>query len=201
MTTILHVRSSSAGRQSVTRAIGEAAVARLAALAPDAQVIERDLVADAVPHVHPGFVEALSATQGDDPRLALSDRLVGELLGADAVVIEAPMYNFGIPSALKAWIDHVVRARRTFRYGESGPVGLAGGKQAVLVLGRGGVYSEGAAKALDHQESYLRTILGFIGITDVQVIAIEGVGMGQQRRSEALTRAERQASALTWHAA
>ena len=109
--------------------------------------------------------------------LTLSDALIGELVTADVIVLAVPMHNFGIPSTLKAWIDHVVRAGRTFIYSEGGPEGLLKGKRLILVLASGGVYSTGPAKQFDFQEPYLRAVLGFIGLTDIEVVRVEGVGM------------------------
>ena len=107
----------------------------------------------------------------------MSDALIGELVTADVIVLAVPMHNFGIPSTLKAWIDHVVRAGRTFIYSEGGPEGLLKGKRLILVLASGGVYSNGPAKQLDFQEPYLRAVLGFIGLTDIEVVRVEGVAM------------------------
>jgi FMN-dependent NADH-azoreductase len=124
--------------------------------------------------------------------IAVSDALVDELLAADVLVLAVPMYNFGVPSSLKAWIDRVVRAGRTFAYNENGPQGLATGKKAIVVLARGGVYSDGPMRPLDYQESYLRSVLGFIGITNVKVVRVEGVGMGEEAIKKALTSAKAQ---------
>jgi FMN-dependent NADH-azoreductase len=139
--------------------------------------------------------------QPDAPALALSQQLVDEVLASDVLVIEAPMYNFAIPSVLKAWIDHIVRAGKTFQYGAHGPEGLAKGKKAIIVLGRGGVYSEGPYKVMDYQEPYLRAILGFIGISDVETIHIEGVAMGPDKAAEALEKAKERTHSVTRKAA
>jgi FMN-dependent NADH-azoreductase len=195
MTTILHIASSSNLKGSVTRQIGPAALDGLKAAYPNAKVIERDLVKTPVPHVSPAFLSAMFSGVADAPDLALSNRLIEELMASDILVIEAPMYNFGIPSVLKAWIDHVVRAGKTFSYGAKGPEGLAKGKKALLVLGRGGIYSEGPYKIMDYQETYLRAVLGFIGITEVESIAIEGVAMGPDKVAEALAGAKKKATA------
>jgi FMN-dependent NADH-azoreductase len=109
--------------------------------------------------------------------LALSDALIEELQTADIVVLTVPMHNFGIPSTLKAWIDHVVRAGHSFTYSEGGPEGLLKGKRLILVLASGGVYSNGPAKQFDFQEPYLCAVLGFIGLTDIEVVRVEGVAM------------------------
>jgi FMN-dependent NADH-azoreductase len=126
----------------------------------------------------------------------ISDALVDELFAAEVIVIAAPMHNFGVPSSLKAWIDHIVRPGRTFTYSEKGPQGLMTGKKAVLVLARGGVYSEGPMQAFDFQEPYLRAALGFIGITDVEVIRVEGVAFGEEAVSQALRSADARATAI-----
>lgn len=160
---------------------------------PGASVRERDLVKTPVPHIDPDFV-ASRYTNPDAASLALSRELIGEIMASDILLIEAPMYNFNIPSVLKAWIDHVVRGGLTFKYGATGPEGLVKGKKAILVLGRGAIYSDAPMKALDYQETYLRTILGFIGITDVEVIAIEGVSLGPDVRSKALDAAKSRAA-------
>lgn len=194
MKTILHVASSSNVKGSVSRQIGAKTVARLKAANPGSSVIERDLVTRPLPHLSPEVV-AVFYTHGS-PELALSDQLVDEVLAADTLVIEAPMYNFSIPSALKAWIDHIARAGRTFAYGEGGPKGLLSGKKAILVLSRGGVYSSGPAQSMDFQENYLRFILGFIGITDVETVYIEGMGKGPDKVAEAVAKAEERVAQL-----
>lgn len=191
MTTILHIASSSNLQSSVTRQIGAATVDKLKQAHPNARVIERDLVKNPVPHASPEFLGGMFSGQPDAPALALSEQLIKELFASDVIVLEAPMYNFNIPSVLKAWIDQIVRSGKTFQYGAAGPEGLVKGKKAIIVLGRGGVYTEGPAKAMDHQEPYLRTILGFIGITDVQSVYIEGTGMGPEKTKDALAGAKR----------
>ena len=121
--------------------------------------------------------------------MALSDLLIAELSAADVLVLAVPMYNFGLPSTLKAWIDHVVRAGRTFGYSPNGVEGLVKGKKAILVLARGGVYSEGPYKPFDFQEPYLRAVLGFIGITDVEVVDVAGVAVSAIGPEKALASA------------
>jgi FMN-dependent NADH-azoreductase len=110
--------------------------------------------------------------------LACSDLLINEVLEANVIVLAAPVHNLSIPSTLKAWIDHVVRAGRTFSYTPNGPKGLVAGKRAIVVLASGGIFSDGPAKPFDFHEPYLRAVLGFIGITNVDVIRVEGVAMG-----------------------
>jgi FMN-dependent NADH-azoreductase len=195
MTTILHIESSSNLQSSVSRESGAAVVERLKKLYPGAKVVNRDLVHSPVPHVSADFVEVLYV-KPDAPALALSRELVAELKASDIIVLEAPMYNFNIPSVLKAWIDHIARAGLTFKYGPNGPEGLLKGKQVVLVLGRGGMYSEGPMKAFDYQETYLRTVLNFLGITDIETVLIEGAAMGPEGRAAALKRAEAKIATL-----
>ena len=120
-----------------------------------------------------------------------------EFLASDIVVVGAPMYNLGIPSQLKAWIDRISVAGKTFRYGEHGPVGLCSGKKLVIASSRGGVYSEGSPAAFfDHQETYLKSAFGLLGITDITFIRAEGVAMGPEARSVALAAAKKETAAL-----
>lgn len=193
MTTILHISSSSNLSTSVTRQIGSIVVNELEVFHSAIKIIERDLVKNPVPHINPEFLDSMFSDKKERPELLMSNQLIDELLASDIIVIEAPMYNFGIPSVLKAWIDHIARSGKTFKYTASGSEGLAIDKKAILILGRGGIYSEGANKALDYQESYLRSILGFIGITYVESVVIEGVAMGAEIASAALENAKKQA--------
>lgn len=201
MTTILHIASSSNLDSSVTRQIGAVTVAALKQTDPSIKIIERDLIKNPVPHVTPEFLGAMFTGQAEAPELALSDALVDELFASNVIVLEAPMYNFGVPSVLKAWVDHIARAGKTFKYTENGPEGLLVGKKVILVLGRGGVYSEGPMKAMEHQETYLRAVLGFLGLTDVEVIYIEGVAFGPEKTAEALSAATERAHSIAQKAA
>lgn len=198
---ILLLLSSPRGDRSYSNQVADRVVRELRARHPGAAVVTRDLAAAPLPHVGEAFVNALfvpveqrSAEQS--AAIAPSDAAVDELLAADTVVLAVPMYNFGLPSTLKAWIDHVARAGRTFAYTETGPRGLATGKKVILVLSRGGVYSAGAMKDLDFQESYLRSVLGFLGMTDVHAVRIEGVAMGELAVRNALDAAKVQADAV-----
>jgi FMN-dependent NADH-azoreductase len=128
--------------------------------------------------------------------LVLSDILVGELLAADVVVLATPMHNFAVSASVKAWIDHIVRPGVTFSYSDKGPAGLAVGKKVILVLARGGIYSEGAMKQYDFQEPYLRAVLGFIGMTDIEVVHIEGVALGVDALRTAVTSAKAKADEI-----
>jgi FMN-dependent NADH-azoreductase len=190
MSTVLVLNSSASGAASVSRQLVEQAVADLRAQDPGLRVVTRDLGAAPIPHL---TLESATALRGADPvnreqaaAQALSNELIAELKVADVIVIGAPMYNFGIPSTLKAWFDYVLRAGLTFRYTEAGPEGLVTGKRAIVVLSRGGLYSEGPAQAMDSQEPHLRTMLGFIGITDVSFVRAERLAFGPEIRDLAI---------------
>ena len=172
---ILHIDSSIQGANSASRIISAAVIAHLCRRYGNLEVIHRDLAADPLPHL---TLEGLGASAATDT--------LDQFLAADLVVIGAPMYNFGLPTQLKAWFDHILVAGKTFRYGEAGAEGLAGGKHAIVALARGGFYSGAAAAGMEHAESHLRAMLGFIGITDPWVIVAEGVAMGPAQREQAL---------------
>jgi FMN-dependent NADH-azoreductase len=201
MNNVLLVSSSPRGAQSYSQKVARQVVDDIAAVEPSTRVVVRDLARDPLPHLGEAFVAGMARpanerTVEEAEALDRSDRLIDELAAADVVVIAAPMYNFGIPSGLKAWIDHVARAGRTFRYGATGPEGLLKGKRAVLVVSRGGVYTKGPMLKMEFQESYLRGVLGFLGITDVETIRVEGVAMGEAAARDSFERATAQASAL-----
>lgn len=194
MSHLLVINSSAAGAASVSKQLIDETVARLRAADPALVVVERDLGANPVPHL---TTDSTAAIRGAEPAndaqraaKALSDSLVAELKAADTLIIGAPMYNFGIPSTLKSWFDHVLRAGVTFKYGESGPVGLLEGKRAIVVESRGGLYSSGPTQALDSQEPHLRTMLGFIGIKDVTFVRAEKLGYGPEAREQAINDAK-----------
>jgi len=197
---LLHIHSSPLRANSASRQLTAEVVAAWRQARPDLQVTYRDLAAAPPPH----FSSALLAAFGDpaganaetQADLALGETLVSEFLAANVIVIGAPMLNFSVPSTLKAWIDRVAQRGRTFKYGPNGPEGLAGGRKVVIVSSRGGVYSEGAAKALDFQEAYLRGVLAFLGIDDVTVIRAEGLNIGPEVRAKAIEAAQAQTAAL-----
>ncbi|WP_284945534.1 FMN-dependent NADH-azoreductase [Acidisoma cladoniae] len=202
MTQVLLIQSSSNLASSVSRELSETYVKDYVAAHAGTSMITRDLIASPIPHLGVdllggmfGKPEELTAAQ--KTALALSDALVEEIEAASLIVIGVPMYNFSIPSALKAWIDHVIRSGRTFRYGASGPEGLVFGKKLVLFLASGGVYSEGPYKPYDFQETYLRAILGFIGITDVTIVRAEGLAMGPDAATKAVADARAQVAAIS----
>ena len=182
MKNILLIQSSPRGLESYSQKVARSIVGDLEERHPGAKVVVRDLAQNPPPHVGEAFVGGISTgpeqrTPEQTEALVLSDVLIDELLAADIIVLAVPMHNFGPPSTLKAWIDHVVRVGRTVSYSQKGPEGMLKGRRAILVLARGGVYSDGPAKALDFQEPYLRAILGFIGLTDIEVVRVEGVAV------------------------
>jgi len=184
---LLHIDSAITGEQSVSRKLSAEIVAHLTASTPDIAVTYRDLVAAPLGHL----------TLGDMPAAGESTSVLDEFLDADTVVIGAPMYNFTVSTQLKAWIDRILIAGKTFRYGEAGPVGLAGDKRVIVALSRGGLYSEGGPmRGHEHAETYLETVLGFIGITPEFVIA-EGLLLGDEQRAAVVAQAERSIAALS----
>ncbi len=196
--TILHIDSSPLGERSVSRKLTAKVQAELRAKYPDSKVITRDLGVHPLPHLSGNVIGAFF-TQPDKrdsaltEAIKLSEQAVDELVGADVIIIGTPMWNFGIPSSLKAWIDHIVRAGRTFKYGATGPESLLpSGKKVIIVSSRGGVYSDGPMKMMDYQETYLKAVLGFIGLHDVSFIRAEGVAMGEGAAKNAMQSAETQ---------
>ena len=179
---LLHIDSSVLGENSASRALSAAVVMHLRAEYPGSHVDYRDLAAQSLPHFTPMLAES-------DPCAHRNAEVLDEFLTADVVVIGAPMYNFGIPSQLKAWVDRILIAGRTFRYDANGPEGLAGGKRVIIASARGGIYSEGGAAAADFQENYLRHVFGFIGITNVEFVRAEGLNLGPEQREASLRRA------------
>jgi FMN-dependent NADH-azoreductase len=195
MSRLLFVTSSVFGRQSKSRQIGAEFVAAWGKAHPGTAVVERDLTPETMPHLTQEAIAAWSLPEDQrSPRqreiAANADAIIAEVEAADTVVIAAPMYNFSIPSTLKAWIDHLARAGRTFRYSAAGAEGLLKGKKVFIVTGRGGIYSgDSPARALDFQEPYLRAVLGFLGLGDVTFIHVEGLGISPEAAASGLERA------------
>jgi FMN-dependent NADH-azoreductase len=190
---ILYVTSSSRGSASYSNRVAAEVLGELRFRNPDATITERNLAREPLAHIGDDFVTATRSPNGPQTGeqvalLARSDALVDELFAADVIVIAAPMINFTIPSNLKTWIDHVARAGRTFRYSEKGPEGLVTGKQVIVVAARGGIYAD-AGKALDFQLPYLRSVLGFLGMTDVEVLEVEGTAYGPEAAEKAVAAA------------
>ena len=191
---VLYVTSSPRGSASYSNRVAANVLDELTARNPGATITVRDLAREPLPHIGDDFVAATRGPTGpqtDAQRalLARSDELVDELFAADVILIAAPMINFTIPSNLKAWIDYVARAGRTFRYSEKGPEGLVTGKQVIVVAARGGVYSNGSGSALDFQLPYLKSVLGFLGMTDVEVLEVEGTAYGPEAAEKAVAAA------------
>ncbi|NII60023.1 FMN-dependent NADH-azoreductase [Sphingomonas aerolata] len=198
---ILHIDASASNAEtSHTRRLSNELVERLKADHADATLVYRDLVADQLPHVDMTIRHAWLPENADDPALVetrgRSKTLVEELKAADVVVIGAPMYNFTVPSTLKAWIDHVSIAGQTFSYTAEGPRGLLTGK-AYLVISSGGIYSQGPFAANDHLATYLEAILRFLGISDIDTIRAEGIAYGPEQDQAAMARASGQIGALS----
>lgn len=184
--TVLHIDSSILGDNAVSRELS-AEVARREAARTGGEIVRRDLGAEPLPHLSGDDFLGRGAAPGErTPEQSRDAAVLEEFLAADVVVIGAPMYNFSIPSNLKAWIDRVAVAGKTFAYTEAGPVGLATGKRAVVISTRGGLYSEGPAAGMDHQESYLKTVLGFLGVTDVEFVRAERLSFGPEVRAQSV---------------
>lgn len=178
---LLHIDASALGDNSVSRQLSAAVVARFRDQLDDLQVSYRDLDAQPIPHLR-----GSSLAQADAAEVADAAQVMQQFLEADVVVIGAPMYNFSIPSTLKAWIDRVAVAGKTFKYTESGAVGLAGGKRVIIASSRGGIYSDSPA---DFQEPFLRQIFAFMGIDDVEFVRAEGIAYSPKHREEAIAAA------------
>ena len=200
---LLHIDSSVLGPHSVSRQVSAAITDRLRRATPQLEIVYRDLTATPLAHLSGSH---LAASQGATPEAALLPDIVAgqavlnEFLAADIVVLGAPMYNFTIPSQLKAWIDRIVIAGKTFKYGAQGPEGLAGGKRVIIAVSRGGFYGAGTPMAVgEHLETYLRWVFGFIGITNPEFVYADGIQLGPEHREKALAGALQAATDL--HAA
>ncbi len=196
---ILHLDSSVLGDNSASRALTRKVAEAWTAAEPGAVVRHRDLGAQAPQHLSPDYFAIASVPEeqrsaDQNAALKLSDALIEEFLAADALIIGAPLYNFTIPSGLKAWIDRVVAAGKTFRYTPEGPVGLGGDKKVVIVATSGGKYAETPVDAA--HVGHLKTVLGFIGVKDVTVIRAAGLNLGGDSRDVAVAAAEAEIAAL-----
>ena len=179
---LLHIDSSILGEGSASRALTREIVSRWRAAQPGTEVTYRDLAAKELPHLtHAAF------TRADELEAARNAAVLDEFLAADVIVIGAPLYNFSIPSQLKAWIDRITVAGRTFRYTASGPEGLAKGKRVIVAISRGGIYAPGHPG--EFGESYLRFLFGFLGVTDVSFVRAEGLAISPEHREAALSAA------------
>lgn len=192
---LLHIDSSILSANSVSRQLTKDTVAQWVNTHPGTTVEYLDLAVDTPSHLSAdslGFraPAGVDQTEVQKRENAISEALVTQFLAADVIVVGAPLYNFSVPSQLKSWIDRIAQAGRTFTYTETGPKGLAGGKTVIVASTRGGVYSTSDwGRAAEHQESYLQTVFGFLGITDVRFVRAEGVAMGDAKKAEALAEA------------
>ena len=180
MKRILHLKSSLQGKGSYSIKLGNAIVESIQEKYPNNTLEELNLVDIEIPHLNPDvlrtfFIPGDQLTIAEKESIRFSDEVVKQLLAADIIVIGAPLYNFTIPTSLKAWIDHITRAGITFGYGENGPVGMVTGKKVYVAMSSGGVFSEGPGKANDFVAPYLKAFLGFLGMTDLTVFRAEGL--------------------------
>jgi FMN-dependent NADH-azoreductase len=196
MANVLYINSSVRTSGSLSRQLSSEFVSKWKAAHPADNVVERDLATNPVPHLTEEMMGAFftpaeqrSAEQAQTVKL--SDVLVDEVEAADIIVIGAPMYNFSVPSTLKAYIDHIARAGRTFKYGAAGPEGQLKNKKVYVFTASGGVYSEGPASGFDFLATYLRAVLGFLGITDISFVRAEGVAMGEQALADTLAKSRK----------
>ncbi|MGE7956876.1 FMN-dependent NADH-azoreductase [Pseudomonas sp. NPDC089530] len=191
MSRVLIIESSARQQDSVSRQLTQTFIKQWQAAHPGDQITVRDLATAPVPHLDINLLggwmkPAEQRNEIEEASLQRSNELTDELLAADVLVMAAPMYNFAIPSTLKAWLDHVLRAGVTFKYTDTGPQGLLTGKRAYVLTARGGIY---AGSATDHQEPYLRQVMGFIGIHDVEFIHAEGLNLGGDFHEKGLNQA------------
>ncbi|NEV62615.1 FMN-dependent NADH-azoreductase [Thiorhodococcus minor] len=191
MTKVLHIDSSLFSGEGVSSLLAGRYVARLREQDPTIEVLHRDLAADPIPHLDLKRLQAIGTPEAErtpEQRAiaAEADQLIAELQEADLLVLGVPMYNFAVPSQLKAWIDHVARAGVTFRYTADGPVGLLEGKRVVIVTSRGGFHR---GQETDTQIDHIRTTLGLLGLTEIEVIYAEGLNLGEEQRAASIRKA------------
>jgi FMN-dependent NADH-azoreductase len=201
MKKLLHIDSSVLGPHSVSRQLSAAIVQRLRDTTPGLEVAYRDLTATPLAHLSGAHLAVSQGASNPDPSLeqdiATSEAVLAEFLAADTIVVGAPMYNFTIPSQLKAWIDRIAVRGKTFSYGAQGPEGLCGDKRVIAAISRGGFYGAGTPMAaLEHLETYLRSVFGFIGVTKLEFITADGIQVGPEHREKALAGALEAVTAL-----
>ena len=200
---LLHIDSSILGAYSASRELSAETVAQWIKCHPDTTVEYLDVAANLIPHFSADAIAVKGIAQPEPTEAqraenALSEKLVSQFLASDVIVVGAPFYNFSIPTQLKAWIDRLAQPGRTFTYTENGPTGLASGKTVIVVSTRGGAYSTSeAGQAMDHQESYLKTVFGFFGISDVRFVRAEGLAMGDAAKATAFAAARAEITAVT----
>src|ERR1700752_4293702 len=194
---LLHIDSSITGANSASRQLSAALVAALKAAIPGLRVVRRDLDANPIPHLDSKRLPTVRPANAPEGAVGIADDggrdVLDEFLSVDILVIGAPMYNFGIPSQLKAWIDRLAVAGKTFAYTAKGPVGLVEGKTVIIASSRGGFYGpDSPLNAVDHQEKYLSAVFGFFGIKDVRFLRAEGLSVSPEQRQRAIAEAERE---------
>ena len=194
---ILHIDSSIQGELSVSRKISKAVVSRLKEISPQSPVIYRDLATDPLPQISPQVIAATHAVDGATHAASEASALteaLDQVLGADVIVIGAPMYNFSIPTQLKTWLDAIAVPGKTFSYGPEGVRGLLGEKRVVVASARGGFYGpDSPVASAEHHETYLRAFFGFLGVTRFEVIRAEGVRIAPEIAERAIEAALTQA--------
>jgi FMN-dependent NADH-azoreductase len=198
MTTLLQINSSLSGDAAASTLLADRLVVQFAATAPGVTVVRRDLYRQPLPHLDAARFQALARPAAERAAaevaiVAEADAVIAEVMAADHLVIAAPMYNFGAPSQLKSWFDHLARAGVTFRYTANGPEGLLRNKRATLVTTRGGVHRD---RPHDHLVPYVRTMLAFVGITDLEIVYAEGLALGAEPRAAALALARTEIDSL-----
>ena len=197
---LLHVDSSILGTYSASRQLTAEVVAQWLKGHPDTIVEYLDVAANPINHFGADALAIKGVAQAEPTEVqraenALSEKLVSQFLAADVIVVGAPFYNFSIPTQLKAWIDRLAQPGRTFKYTEKGPTGLATGKTVIVASTRGGAYSTSdGGQAMEHQESYLKVVFGFFGITDVRIVRAEGLAMGETAKAAAMSAAQTEIS-------
>lgn len=192
MTRVLQLNTSILGEHSVSSGLIDKLTGSLQAAGEDLDITVRDFSAQAIPHFDAGWLQALMTPEADrseaqQAKVDFSDQLIAELQAADVLIIGLPMYNFSVPSMLKAWNDHVARAGATFKYTDSGPVGLLNDKKVFLVSAMGGIHKVGES---DFLRPYMKQFLGLMGLSDITFITAAGLNMGEEPRAEAIARAE-----------
>lgn len=195
---LLHIDSSIFGEASVSRELSSLIVNKFKSHDPTIEILRLDVAATPLGHLTASSLPGSATTdEKENSDLRMAEKALNNFLAADVIVIGAPMYNFSIPSQLKAWVDRLAVAGVTFQYGENGPVGLCSGKKIIIASTRGGVFSnEGPLALLEHQESYLKAFFGFLGISDITIVRAEGLATSAENRNNAILNAKQRIASL-----
>ncbi len=193
--TILQIDASAQGERSESRRLTDEFIQRWKSVSAEDQIIQRDIVDNPLPHINSAILGSMmTPAEQRSPEQSITaeqyEELLQEFLDADVLVLGVPMYNFTIPSTLKAWIDHITVPGKTFEYTAEGPVGLVSDKQVYILSTRGGFYNESPMDQMDHQVSYLQTLFGFLGIEDIQIIHAEGLNISPEVRDQSIAAAQ-----------